>query len=377
MNAILKGKAKTETVSAAELSIGEEMQKKARAFGVLHSAELGDTINRVAKAKQDYQGGPFAVMFKVTANMTGEQVDELPHPSSNTGNNPAVYKLPGNGPKAKPVEGKYYNTVSDSLACNVAKQQRIEILELSLGDPTKVNMSSVPQDILDMHKDYRDTEIARLKGELATSRKAVNEAFELLFHIREVNELAGVTASVIYALDKDGKSLDGEDGRETVVENTTTPIIVTTTNENRKGIDTIKLPVASFKRLNPAKAKEAGETFKALMDTATVKRGTKTPAADAPGGAKPFLINTIETFQARTTDYHDYIDKVWSATDKAEYQKLLAIVGPRGPAGSDDFALSLYSIYTCLGDLYRHDTIRARAEALKEADAVAPVTKAA
>lgn len=369
MNKLLNSKAPaTEQVNPLQYSIGEEMDKQARAFGVAQSEVLGSTINTIAKAKQDYEGGPFAVMFKVTANMSKEQLDELPIPGSELSNHPAKYKLRVIGDKGKPSvkEFNYYNVVSDSLACNVAKQDRINKLELSLGDPSKVNMVSVPQDIKDMEINYRHTEISRLKGELNTSRNAVNNAFELLFQIRAVNELAGVEASPIMALTKDGTVSDTE------VENTRTPMLVTTTQDKRKAIDTVRLSISSFKKLKPAVAKENGGTYEALMNT--VKRGTKGDGTEETGGNKPDLINTVDKFQARTTDYHDYLDKVWSAKDKAEYQELLKIVGPRGPAGSDDFALSLYSIFTMLGDIYRHDAVRARAEALKEAEAVTPAT---
>lgn len=378
MNALIKGKSKVETVvSATELQVGEAMEMKARAFGASQSAALGETINRIAKAKQDYQGGPFAVMFTVTKNMTGEQLDELPHPASNSGQNPAIYKVSVIGAKGKrsTPEHKYYNVVSDNLACNVAKQARIDLLELSLGDPTKVNMSSVPADIQDMDKKYREAEIARLKGELATSRRNVNEAFELLFHIREINELPGVEASVIYAIGPDGLLQDGEDGRESVVENTTTPISLTTTVEGRKGIDTCLLSVGSFKKLDPKKASEKGGTYQALIDTA--QRGTKSGTGSGTGGAaKPERIATNDTLIARMVDIHAYMDEIASDTKQTAFSALLNQLNKK--EGSADLLMTMTEVRDFLNDLlgktykagerYQELTrVRAEAEAKKAA----------
>lgn len=373
MNTILKGNKTAEVeVSPMAFDIGERMEKAAKAFGTAKSELLGGTIAVIAKAKQDYEGGPFAVLFKLTASLTEAEADALPEPGQESGNNPAIYKVKviGDKGKTRSAEHNYYNIVSDTLACNVAKSERINLLEISLGDPAKVNMASVPQDIKDMEVNYRHAEIARLKGELATSRKCVNDAFDLMFQIRVINSLPGVTASPLFAVSPDGQLQDGEDDRPAVVENTKTPMIVTTTVEGRKSIDVSRMSVASFKKLNAAKARENGGTYAALLKT--VERGTKTPGGTDTGGNKPDLIATADKFQARVTDLHSYMDKVWSDKDKAAYNDLLKTLGPRGPAGSDDFALSMFQVFTMLGDLYRHDPIRARAEKLNETNILTP-----
>lgn len=342
-------------------SLGEEMDKAARAMGAKQSAVLGPVIASIAKARQDYEGGPFKVMFKVTSNMSQEEIDGLPIPGSTSGNHPAIYKLKKpSDKKAKDVN--YYDVLSDSLAGNVAKSTRINLLELSMGDPSKVNMSSVPQDIKDMTETYRMTEVSRLKGELTTSRSAVNSAFELLFQIRAVKQLDGCDCYPIMALNPDGKTVS-----ETDVENTRTPMLVTTTLKDRQALDVKRLSISTFKKLKPLVAKENGGTYAALMKT--IEKGSDNGENNQEDGNKPSLIATLDKFQARIIDIHSYMDGVWSDKTHASYQDLLKIVGPRGPAGSDDFALSLYSVYTMLGDIYRHDQIRARADKLKTDDA--------
>src|SRR6266403_1628295 len=230
---ILNPKAETATETTTRIDphqyeIGAVMEANAKE--VASKADwLSATINTIAKAKQDYEGGPFQVMFKVMEKMSAEQIDALPDPDAETGNNPGLYKIRIVGAKGKPVvkERKYYHVLSDALPGNIAKQQRIDMLELSMKDPVQFNVSSVPQDIKDMDISRRHAEISKLERALSTSRSNVLAAFELYFHIRAANSLPGVTVDVQYALSDDGQVLNGEDGRDTVVDTgTKTPITI-------------------------------------------------------------------------------------------------------------------------------------------------------
>ncbi len=172
VKALLNPKTKEDVPSNGLLyEIGRTMDIKAQETAA-KCGYLTGTINTIAKAKQDYEGGPFAVMFKVMGQMEEEEVDALPIPNTDSGNNPALYKIRTINAKGKPTvkEHNFYKVMSDRLPCNVAKQQRIDMLELSMKDPVQFNVSSVPQDIKDMDQDRRNAEISRLNGELSTSR---------------------------------------------------------------------------------------------------------------------------------------------------------------------------------------------------------------
>src|SRR5258708_25140061 len=170
------------------------------------------------------------------------------------------------------------------------------MLELSMKDPVQFNVSSVPQDIKDMDMPRRYAEIGKLERALTTSRSNVLAAFDLYFHIRAANALPGVNVTIQYALDDNGNELNGEGGRETVVDlGTKTPITITTTNKAREKKDTVDISVGSFKKLRPALAKEGGGTYDAFINSGpVVKRGTK--ATEEPGGAKPERIATLDTY---------------------------------------------------------------------------------
>lgn len=348
---ILNKSLPAKPVELLNTDLGEIMEAKAIAFAATQT-ELGTIINTIAKAKQDWQGGPFQVLFKVSASMTDEQQKELPNPGSETGNNPAIYKIKvdgtGKSKKQRLVEHNYYNVVSDNLPCNLLKSARIRMLELSLGDPTLVNMEAIPQDIKDMPKDRRAAEISRFGGELLSSRRAVNEAFELYFQTLAIKDLTGVDCNVIYALDEQGKELNGEDGREVQVENTLTPIVVTTKVEGRKAIDTIQLSVASFKRLRPEVAKERGGTYSALMDSAP-KKGTNKDNSNSQDQSKPQAINTLETFEARLTDLHDYLDTIYSDSKQEMYGVLIKKMNAK--TGNENLLTSMTEVRDIINDV--------------------------
>lgn len=330
--------------------IGDIMEAKAKAFALVLDADktggsLTDIINKGIRGKQDYEGSPFEVLFKVRAGMTAEQWAELPNPGSETGNQPAKYKVRGK-PNAKGiaslVEHNYYNVLSDNLPGNVAKQQRIDALTLSVeGDQTKINQDAIPQDIRDMQITYRHAEISRLGSELTTSRTNINAAFELMFAIHAANVLPGITVDVIYALNSKGEMMDGKDGSPVVVENTKTPILVTTTVEGRKAIDVARLSVSSFKRLRPNVAKDNGGTYKAFIESAP-KKGTNKNTGNTGDTSKPQAINTLELFETRLVDVHDYIDVIVSDSKQEMYGALLKRLNQK--AGNEDLLVSITEI---------------------------------
>ena len=348
MNTILNPKAVTETATRIDpltYEIGAAMDVLAQNVAA-QAGYLDSTINVIAKAKQDYEGGPFAVMFKVMDKMDATTIDSLPDPDSETGNNPGKYKIRIMGNKGKPVvkEKKFYHVLSDRLPGNVVKQQRIDMLELSMKDPVQFNLSSVPQDIKDMDVSRRKAEISKLEGELSTSRTNVLQAFELLFHIRNANSLAGVQVEVLYAVNDKGELMDGSDEEHpAIVENTKTPIVITTTVEGRKGKDTTMLSVGSFKKLRPDVAREKQGTYQAFIDSAPEsKRGTKGEATDQTGGSKPELINTNDTLMARLVDVHDYLDVIMSDSKQTNWAALIGLLNKK--EGSADALITITEI---------------------------------
>ncbi len=330
---------------------GEAMEKKAREWATREGAGLAPILDRLIKSKQDWEGGQFEVMFKLTSNMTAEQMADLPVPGSETGTNPDYYKVPvqvqgKKGTSTVMRQHRFYKIMSDNFPANIAKSERIEQLRLSLGDPAKVNQSAIPADIKDMIPDYRWAEISRLEGEIEASSKKVIEAFELMFQYQAVNALEGVTVELLYALGPKGELLDGEEGRARVIENTKTPIVVTTTLEKRKAIDTKRMGVGSFKKLDVPKATEGGGTYASLMKT--IEREPKKPGTPGQAVALPQNIKTVDTFEARIVDVHSYLDEAWSDTKQAEFGAILQRLNSKN---GNLLLLSLTDIRNIINDL--------------------------
>jgi hypothetical protein len=339
---------KTETrVDPSVYQIGEVMELKAQEIAAKCDF-LMPTINRLAAIKQEYEGGPFAVYFKVVDKMDAETLAELPDPNDDTGNNPGIYHIRVVNAKGKPVikDRHFYKVMSDRIPGNVAKQQRIDMLELSMKDPVQFNLSTVPQDIKDMDKDRRKSEIARLQGELSTSRTNIVAAFELAFKITAVDHLKGVTCEIMYAVNDKGELMDGSDDQHPkTVENTKTPIVITTTVKGREAKDTTQLSLKSFKALRPAVAVEKGGSYQALVDSPVEHPRGK--GEDEPGGNKPEIINTNDTFIARLVDMHQYVDAIMSDPKQTNWTGLIKLING---AGSDDLLVTVTDLHAALGE---------------------------
>lgn len=346
----------------ANLSPGENMDALALRLASIATPTVDEAVAIVVKAKDDWDGGPIAIMHAALKDYPPEVLQTFPDPDVVTGNNPAVYMVPvykdgKRQPKDKEVV--WYNRFADGRPASAAILARIEQVIRAGND--KMKQDGIPEDIADMNPDQRDQEKIRLNTKLGNNRKAVKNAFKLMFKIRAVNMLENVECYVVPG------SIEG------TYENL---IHVNSTVQGRSTLDYDNLTISTFNRLNVAKAIENGGSFKALMAT---KKRAKTGGDDKDnneGDAKPHLIRTIDTLKARTTDYAEYFDVVQSATDKAQWMELLKQLGPKGGEGTDQFAHEMRAIFLALQSIYKHDAIRARGDALITAD-ITGETKAA
>lgn len=335
-------------------TLGTKQVEAARGLASHASPAFLATASAIVKAKEDWKGGPVKIWQAAKLAYPGDAFDVFPIPESKTGNNPAIFmvdKPSGKDGKLMPKETNFYNVFADSLPPVVTILQQIEWLQRMGND--KMKLDGIPADWLNEYQNHaikRENMLKKLGNKQTSFRSAIKDGFKLIFKLDMVNELAGCHAEVVPS------AIEGE--YENIVR-------VRSTVPGRELEDNEAFSLDAFGKLDPAKAFEGGGTWQALM--ATKKRKVEGQGA-ADGAAKPQTIKTVDTYVARITDVHAFMDEVWSAKDKAQYEALLKTLGPKGPAGSDNFALSLYSIHTMLNQVYRHDGIRARAEKLFEAD---------
>jgi hypothetical protein len=304
-------------------------------------------VDRLIAAKQEWEGGKFTVMFRLTSGMTKEQLDALPDPNAKDGNNPAHYysSVISDG-KEKVREHYFYEEMVLGFPAIKAKGLRIDQLNRSMGDAAKVNQSDIGADIRNMTIDYRKAEINRLQGEITGAIGSVTGAFELFHQFRRFEELKHCEAFPLYKIGPDGLPLDGEDGRERVIENTRTPIVVQTTIKARQSIDVSRVGVGTFLKYDVDKAKENHGTYQAVIDTA--KREKKTDETENKSDATPQLIRTADTALARLTDIYEFADFAW---DEKDGKLLDAMKKATSGAGSDDAFVTVMALKRFLNDV--------------------------
>lgn len=351
MNKFLNSTAPVGMIDASA-TVGENMDKLALSLAAVSTPNLDAAVSAVVTAKDTWDGGPIAILTAVMEDYSEDQLNSFPDPDIKTGNNPSVYMVPvykegKRQPKDKEIN--FYSRFADGRPASAAILTRIEWVVRAGND--KMKKDDIPSDILDMNADKRDQHKTVLQRKLTNNRQAVVNAFKLLFKIKAVNALPGCSAFII----------PGEE--EGTFENL---IHVNTTVKGRETQDYDNLSISTFNKLDVAKAVEGGGTYKSLM--ATKKRQQQ--EGENEGEAKPQLIRTIDTLQARTTDYAEYFETIQAAKDKADWMLLLKTLGPKGPAGSEQFKLELFSIHSALSAIYnQYPEIKREGERLFTADA--------
>lgn len=317
-------------------TIGLAMEQKAATLAQRLNEPLMSEIDTINKAKQEYEGGSFAVMFRLAAILTPEEQAALPDPKSDTGNNPAKYLVPvrqisSKGTKEVWKERYYYKELTLNLPGVVAKtkmKDQLERLNRAMKDDS-VNTADIPQSFKDWAIDFRNAQIQKLTNEVNVAVRSVVAAFELFFQLRRFNtELAHVSASPIFAIGPDSKPMDGQEGRPFKVESTTTPIVIRSTVPGREFVDVKMVSVGSFLKYDVKKAKETnGGTYESVMATVSREKpeeqsGHVSGTGNAQDQSRPQSVNTADTAIARICDVHEFFDRIAREKTKAEWEQL-------------------------------------------------------
>jgi len=320
---------------------GHEASALAIATALGH--KLDDTIQFLTKAKADYEGGPFKVMFTVLDTLTPEQIASIPDMDTETGNNPRFYKVPviKTDGKEKITDRDFYKVIADGLPDVQAKHKRVDMIGRSMNP--KMNHEDVPQEIKDMPLHRRHAEISKLSRTITTAHNNVIKALELYSQFNRFETLPGVTAAMIWKAREDGlHELNGEEGRASEVDETRSPIVLTTKLESRKAIDTNRYSVNSFLKFNVPKALEQGGSWAALM--ATVKKGKK--EKDAAGNANARNVNTIDTMEQVMADAAEALARWQDDRTKTDWEALKKALTTG--AGSDDAFYNASVVFNAL-----------------------------
>jgi len=301
-----------------------------------HAFNLGASVGEASEAafllmvkgKEDWEGGPFRVMFGLQNDLSSEQIAELARPGEEDGNNPDEFKVSKEDSKGKIklVASDFYTQFARGTPAAQNMAARVEWCERA-GD-LKAIKDDIPADIIELAKDTHrlETHIAFLKNRIKNMPKAYRKAAELMFQFEAVKAYPGVDAEPVWA---QGKSPDQiKDGELPEVENTPLNVMVWIVPEAGKPVPRVKYMTKSeFLRLNTKRAIEKGGTFNALLDTAITKK--------APGGGSnsdnsdAFVIKTVDKGIAVLAEFHRWSEEIGSAKDKADIGKLYKLMNTK------------------------------------------------
>lgn len=325
---------------------GDALAEHARKLGAKAGKASSEAISIVMKAKEDWQGGPFRVLFGLQMDYEPEELDTFAVPDTDTGNNPDVFKIHKENAKGKVslVDSNFYVNFADGTPDGQNILSRIEWTERA-GDPKSIK-DDIPEDIMAMNPHERETHLNFLKGRRNTIRQSYKKAMALYFKQKEVETYPGVSCEPIWETGK-GPS-DVAEGETPVVANTTKPIAIWVTPDEGKPVTKWEaLSIGAFMKLNPRKAQEKGGTFQSLIESGVVKK-TAGGGATSNNDKDAFVIKTVDRGVEVFAEFHRWLDEIAGAKDKAEYGKLLKLGNSKN---NDEFIAALVETRNIISDI--------------------------
>lgn len=348
-----------------DITAAEALTNLAITLAVEAGDKLTETVETIIKAKEDWEGGPFACLFAMQKTYGDERLAEFPDPNARDGNRPSRFKALKTGTNGKSVEKVFdwYIAFADATPEGVRYGQEMEWLK-RLNDPND-NHNGIPSDyVLEYggNPTLIDTRKTTIERKRSVIRNAYRKAMELKYQFDAVNSIGeGVECEPMMV-----------PGRADMIQPVAKPIMVWEPNfktdgkGNKTPLPPVKweyMSVGSFLRLDPAKAIEKGGSYQALIDTK--KRETdKGAATAATSQAAPHLIRTPDTAVARIVDIHEYTDYIQSLPTTEQYAEFLKQFHG---AGSDDAFISGFELWEVLGKVFKGDKARGRYDALTSA----------
>lgn len=324
------------------LSVAEIMNAKAIDMAGKESPAMANIVAKLHDAKLETQGGPLRVMFAMASNYGEEVLNGFPVWNSDTGNNPAKFKMQS-GDTSKSVD--WYALFAQATTRGKYLMNRRRMLtEAKAG-----NLSNVSDDI----KAFADDE-AKVKQAITDNDNALTimtgayrNAMKVYQKLQDFNALPGMSAEPVMNADN------------TDVERTSKPILVRSVSDATKFR---YFSVNTFIGLDVKAIGEAGGTMAALVNELAREGGR---GQGAPGNKVP-KVTDLDGFVAQFINSMDYIGKVLDDKKGAEYGALFKRLNA---AGSDDLILAMFNAKNIGEVVARNDRIAARYAALEEGTA--------
>lgn len=298
---------------------GNALADHAKALGAKVTEEIEGVISLVSKAKEDWQGGPFPVLFALRETFDDDDLDGFAVPDSDTGNNPDDFKISKENAKGKTTLSAYsfYRGFAEGTPAGQNYLARIEFCERMADD--KAMKDDVPDDIRSMNPHELENHAKWCGNRLRTMQSAYKSAMALYFKEKEVSAYPGITCEPQWVPGKEGKE----------VQNIPEPIAVWVTPEAGKPVMKWKsFTIKAFLRLNVRKALEKGGTFLSLVESGVTPKTAGT-GATTNNPADGLVIKTLEKGVSVLAEFHRWSDEIHGAKDQQEYGKLLKLMNAK------------------------------------------------
>jgi len=341
---------------------GDTLAAHAIALGEQASTIMNQTAIRLAVAREDWQGGPIYTLLALRSTYDEETLASFPIPGSETGNNPDRFSITTmKGDKKGTKKTTFYAQFTRGTTEGKAVLERLDWLERA-ADKGAVK-DGIPEDILELTPDGRDTQRSFLEGRLNTMTQAYKKAMELHFQFLAVNSYHdNIVAEPIWV---DGKSPDDVDETwQAEVVRTAEPITVYYFEEGKPVTKWEHFSIGAFLKLKPKTALENGGGFKKLIESGATKKPPKQPGTVPTATEGDTVIKTVDKGIAFFVEAHRWMTEIASARDGAEYGKLVQQLTAKN---ADEYVTAFVELKNYMIDVAKNNGLDAKYVKLKSA----------
>lgn len=398
--------ANTETGADASVAVadattafdGEALEAVARGLGARVSDDTQGAVDTAAKGKEDWQGGPIIVLAGLQGDFPENDdgklaLSDFPEPGSDTGNNPDKFKRPVTDTSGKTAmrPTSFYTVFTAGTKTGVLISA--EIAHIKRANNLEATKDGIPEHILEMKQDARETRLSFLSTRLNTMTAAYRKAMALHFQLNAIADLTVMvddTGNINADPAKNTRYKKGtvgvdfhyvtdENGEDTgEVANRQDPIIIwerpgyDAKGEQRPIKNPVSVSIGSFLKFDAKKAAENGGTFKALLKT--VERKPKTP--DGAAVTETPRIQTVDTFVGRLVETYRFMNEMQQATDPKDLGKLYNLLKHKD---ADELVVTFVEMRNYMDDICDELGLSDKYTKLVKAksDLVSPAKKAA
>lgn len=338
---------------------GDALAAIARGFGAKASDYMETTATTIAKAREDWQGGPIMALFSFRTNYTEEEIASWPDPANeDKGNNPFKFTITyQDGDTKRTKKTNFIREFVHGSPVGVELLERLEWLDRA-ADKGAIK-EGILEEILDYTPEKRHSERTFCESRLKTVEQAYIKALRLHFKMVEVQEYhEDIIVSPVWA---DECSPDEVEPQDVKLDRTNEPLCVLLNSDNPTQIKREYFSIGAFLKLMPAKALEKGGGWRNLIESGATKKGKK---QNKKVDDTDLTIKTPSRFLGVLAEAHRYMAEISSATDGAEYAKVVQDLTGKD---MDESIVALVELKNYFSDLCRTTKADQRYLKLKEA----------